>query len=207
MKNRRDQRWLLAFSLIELMAVTAIVTSIPAAQYAKAQQKAHQIECGSNLQQIGVSITAYQTGENKFPDAVFYPDKPFEDPKSICKILENSGAGIPKEMWICPAAPDSLKQRGMTFVYNDSFAGRQSLPNPSKAWLLIEVNCVSKKVPPPHPQGYNILFADGHVMATNRLPASITSKQQASLEQLRRDVEGHRLASLFLKDTPSSDAR
>jgi prepilin-type processing-associated H-X9-DG protein len=53
---------------------------------------------------------------------------------------------------------------------------------------MIEVNCVSNKVPPPHPAGYNILFADGHVVSSRQLPSSITSKQKASIEGLLRQA-------------------
>jgi len=198
MKRRipKHRKWQLAFSLTEMMAVTAIVTSIPAAQYSRAKQKATQLQCQQNLQQIGKAIVMYQMGEGKYPDAVFYPEKPFEDDKSIAKVLDDSGAGIPREMWKCPATPEALSKLGMTFIYNDKFAGRRSLPRPERAWLLIELNCVSTKVPPPHPQGYNILFADGHVITTKHLPPSITAKQKAQFERIRQRIEGQAMASL-----------
>jgi prepilin-type processing-associated H-X9-DG protein len=185
-----SHRWRLAFSLTEIMAVSAIVTSIPTAQYVRAKQKAEQIACVHNLQQIGKAILMHQMGEGRYPDAEFYPDAPFADEKSIAKILEDSGAGLPREIWVCPAAPPALAAKKLTFVFNDTFAGRTSLPNPEKAWLLIEVNCVSKRVPPPHPNGYNILFADGHVVTTKRLPQSITAKQQAAIQRLRKELPG-----------------
>jgi len=193
----KRRKWQLAFTLTEMMTVAAIVASIPAGHYAKAKQKAHQINCVSNLQQIGKAIVMYQMGEGKYPDAVFFPDDPFGDEKSIVKILADSGAGIPKEMWVCPSAPDAIKEKGLTFVYNDNFAGRRSLKKPSKAWLMIEVNCVSKKVPAPHSNGYNILFADGHVITSRRLPGSVTEKQQAAVEKLRHELHGGRLASCW----------
>ena len=105
------------------------------------------------------------------------------------KILEDSGSGIPRDMWVCPGVPSEIGQRGLTFVYNDTLGGRQSLPHPEKAWLLIEVNCVSKKVSHPHPTGYNILFADGHVITTRVLPPSIVEKQQACIEQAGRRLQ------------------
>lgn len=204
---RRRRKWQLAFSLTEMMAVTAIVTSIPAAQYSRAKQKATQLECQHNLEQIGKAILMYQMGEGKYPEAVFYPAKPFEDDKSIAKILDDSGAGIPREMWQCPAAPDALRKLGLTFIYNDKFAGRRSLPRPERAWLLIELNCVSAKVTPPHPQGYNILFADGHVVTTKHLPPSITAKQKAQLRRIRRGIDDQTLASVFsTEDRPNTEA-
>jgi len=206
-RHRRNKKWLLAFSLTELMAVSAIVTSIPAAQYARVKQKATQMECVSNMTQIGKSIVMYHMSEGKYPEAIFFPKKPFSDDRSIAKILADSGAGIPRQMWVCPAAPGIMKKRGISFIYNDKYAGRQSLPKPGKAWLMIEVNCVSAKVPPPHPQGYNILFADGRVITTKRLPKSITAKQQAAIEDLRQELESNRFSRFFGprddNDTPS----
>ena len=188
MKKTQNKRWLLAFSLTEVLAVSAIVTSLPTGAYMKVQQKAHETECKSNLQQIGVAIVAYQTGQNAYPKAAFFPKDPANGEDSIVKILADSDAGIPAQMWICPAAPEELAQKGLTFVYNDEFGGRASLPDPTRAWLMIEVNCVSNKVPPPHPAGYNILFADGHVVSSRQLPSSITSKQKASIEGLLRQA-------------------
>lgn len=186
---RKSKKLILAFTLTEIMAVSAIVASIPAGAYARVKGKATQMTCLNNMRQIGQSIMMYQTGEGKYPAASFFPDKPFEDDNSIVKILEDSGAGIPREMWICPSAPGKLRERGLTFIYNDAFAGRQSLPRPEKAWVLIEVNCVSKKIAPPHPDGYNIVFADGHVITSRSLPPSITSKQRAAIDRLHQNQD------------------
>ena len=204
----RSKRWILAFSLTELMAVSAIVTSIPAAQYARAKQKAVQMQCVNNLQEIGKSIIMYQMSEGHYAKAIFFPKKPFSDPSSIATILQESGAALPREMWVCPAAPAVLKKRGITFIYNDKFGGRSMLPKPEKAWLMIEVNCVSTKVPPPHPQGYNILFADGHVITSKRLPKSIKAKQQAAVEEIRRELErGGKLARFFGSDEDGTEEK
>lgn len=192
---RHSRRWILAFTLSEIMAVSAIVTSIPAGAYVRAKQKAIELQCKRNLQQIGQAIIMYEMGQGHYPDAKFFPEKPAKDPKSIMQIMKNAGAGLPKTMWICPAAPTQLSQKQLTFVYNDTFAGRTALREPSRAWLLIEVNCVSNKVPPPHPGGYNILFADGHVVTTRQLPTAITRKQRAAVESLRRELEGARHTS------------
>lgn len=192
----KRRRRLLGFSLTEVMAVSAIVTSIPTGAYVRAQQKAYQTKCVHNLQQIGQMIQMYYYSMGHYPKAAFYPDNPFESQDSLIRVMEQAGQRVPREMWVCPAAPEQLQKRGLTFIFNDNFAGRKSLPNPSKAWLMIEVNCVSKKVPPPHPGGYNILFADGHVITTKSLPRSITSKQRAALNHLFEDSgSGQRLAS------------
>jgi len=54
---------------------------------------------------------------------------------------------------------------------------------------MIEVNCVSKKALPPHPKGYNILFADGHIITSKRLPPSISKLQQAKIKKIQQELE------------------
>jgi hypothetical protein len=119
--------------------------------------------------------------EGKYPEAVFYPTDALNDPKSIVRVLEDAGYAVPRDMWICPGAPPELAARGLTFVYNEQCGGRATLKSPGKAWMLIEINCVSKSVPPPHPNGYNVLCADGQVITSQQLPPDLARMQQALL--------------------------
>ena len=162
------------FVLTELLAVAAIIASLPSSSYQRVKQKTYQTECTNNLRQIGQLLRMYELENGYYPKASFYPKKPGSGEDSIRVQL-----GGPEQLWICPALPDKLKEKGLTFVYNDAIAGKSTLKNPSKKWVLIEFNCVSKNSPHPHPGGYNILFADGHVINSKRLPRKITSKQQA----------------------------
>jgi prepilin-type processing-associated H-X9-DG protein len=195
-RSARRRRSVLAFSLVEVMVVSAIVTSIPAAQYARAKQKAYEVRCMSNLQQIGQMVTMFHDSEGKYPEAVFFPNDALNDPKSIIKVMEEAGYPVPREMWICPGAPPELAGKNCTFVYNDKCGGRAVLKAPDKAWLLVEVNCVSKSVPPPHPGGYNVLCADGHVVTTTQLPSDLLQLQQAALPGVAPATSG-RLARLL----------
>lgn len=190
------RKWILAFSMTEILAVSAIVTSIPAAQYARAKQKAYETKCSSNLRQVGQMIKMYQLSEGVFPKAVFYPNNAFNDENSIVKVLESSGYTIPREMWVCPSAPEALAKRGLTFVYNESLGGKMSVGNPAKTWVLVEINCVSKKVAEPHPGGYNFLLADGRVLTTKVLPPDLRKIQQAAIEKALRNSRGGWLATL-----------
>lgn len=194
--SSRRQRSMLGFSLVEIMVVSAIVTSIPAAQYARAKQKAYETRCMMNLQQIGQMVTMFHDSEGKYPEAVFYPNDALADPKSIVMVMESAGYAVPREMWICPGAPAELAAKNLTFVYNDKCGGRAVLKAPNKAWLLVEVNCVSKSVPPPHPGGYNVLCADGHVVTTTQLPSDLLQLQQAALPGVDAATSG-RLARLL----------
>ncbi len=181
---KRANRWIMAFSLTEVMAVSAIISALPASQYVRAKQLTVQTECVSNLQQVGQIILMYHMSEGKYPKAAFFPKNAKEAPDSIINVLAEAGQKVPDKMWICPAAPEEMQKLGLTFVYNDTIGGRSTLKSPDKAWLLIEMNCVSKSTPAPHPRGYNILFADGHVITSEELPPSITAKQQSQLREL-----------------------
>ncbi len=177
------KRWIRRnFTLTELLMVTAIVTSVPTGAYLRAKQKALEIECMNNMRQVGTAIVAYHLGNGEYPNAAFFPENPRTDENSIRVILADE---IPGERpWICPAMPDELKARGLTWVYNDTLAGQDSVRDPARTWILIEFTCVSAKVPAAHPGGFNIVYADGHVETARTLPEDITKSQQAMLQRL-----------------------
>ncbi|OGV59394.1 MAG: hypothetical protein A2X45_22220 [Lentisphaerae bacterium GWF2_50_93] len=177
------------FTLTELLLVTAIVTSIPAGTYLKVKQKAVEIDCLNNMRQVGTSIVAFHLSNGEYPKAAFFPEKPKTDKNSIRVILGDELGG--DKIWICPAMPDALKDKGLTWVYNDTLAGKSTVKDPEKTWILIEFTCVSKKTPSAHPGGYNIVYADGHVATSKILPEDITKNQQAMLDEL---MKGHQLA-------------
>ncbi len=166
-KNNSRRR---LFSLVELVAVAAIVSGMPLGSYQRAQQKAVQTECVHNLSQLGQLLRMYVLENGHYPDAAFFPGDTVKGANSIRKLL-----GGPSQLWTCSALPEQLRKQGLTFVYNSEIAGKSSLKNPQKKWVLIEMTCVTNNVPPPHPNGYNILFADGHVITTKRLPNKVTA--------------------------------
>jgi len=177
------RRWIRRnFTLTEVLVVTAIVTSVPTGAYLRAKQKAHEIECLNNMRQVGAAIVAYHLGNGEYPSAAFYPENPRSDENSIRVVLADEIPG--DRPWICPAMPDELKARGLTWVYNDTLAGKPSVRDPARTWILIEFTCVSAKVPSAHPGGFNIVYADGHVETSRALPEDITQNQQAMLWRL-----------------------
>ena len=152
------------FTITELLVVTTIMSSIPMSSYLGAKNKAKQIQCTNQLRQIGMAVRMFEMSEGSYPDAKFYPDpdKVLEDPKSIAVILKPYGGA--KDLFICPTAPPALKERGLTYIWNDELSGKSSsyVSNPSVTWMVMDMTAAHDGVSS-HMGGYNILYADGHV--------------------------------------------
>jgi len=179
----RKRLWL-GFSVTEVLAVVTMISTVPMGAYVRAKEKGAETECASNLRQIGQLLQIYVNENGEYPKAAFFPKDVKNGPDSLVTLLPD----VPKEMWVCPSLPDALKEKGLTFVYNDALGGKKGFSDPSKKWVMIEINCVSASSPAPHPSGYNVLFADGHVITTRRLPSKISETQQARLDELQREL-------------------
>ncbi len=182
--RKRRTKVISRFTLTEILVVSAIVASIPTGAYVRAKQKAAEIECLNNMRQVGIAINAFQISNGEYPKAAFFPENPKKDANSIRVILGDDLKS--DKVWVCPGMPEALREKGLTWVYNDTLAGKATVKDPSKTWMLIEFSCVSKKVPSAHPGGYNIVFADGHVETCKILPEDILKNQQAIIERLAR---------------------
>lgn len=170
------------FTLTEILAVAAIISSVPMTAYVRAKQKATETECMNNMRQVGMAITSYQLSNGGYPKAAFYPDKPKTDENSIRVVLADEINN--EKVWICPSMPDKLQEKGLTWVYNDTLGGKAAVDDPVNTWILIEFSCVCKDAPHPHPGGFNIVYADGHVKTTREIPKDITASQQEALNRL-----------------------
>ena len=171
--KRRKRRRILGFTLTEIAVVATLVSSVPAASYVRVKRKADQTTCVNQLKQIGMSLQSYQMSHDKYPDSAFYP-KSHDHKRSI--VSELKGEGAIQKLFVCPSLPDKLKEKKITFVYNDSVSGKRRVP--ANTWVLIEMTCVSKNSPLPHPNGYNILYADGSVKTVRDLPADLKKLQK-----------------------------
>ena len=76
----------------------------------------------------------------------------------------------------------AIQQRGICYIYNDKLGGKSAdtLPDPSRVWLLMDMNVVTGEVPPAHNGGCYVLFVDGHV---KWYPASQLPKFQVQTGQ------------------------
>ena len=166
----RARRGTLAFTLIEVMAASAIMTSLHSqGGYHYAITRAHETKGVHNLKQIHMLLYAQSMGDG-LPKAAFYPKgDPKKDPKSILRLLQ----GAQSELFVSPFAPEGLKRKGLSFAWNDTVNGKDLSLLPKKTWLLIDLAAfiVDEKVP--KPQRYLVLYADGTAMAVRELPADI----------------------------------
>ncbi len=177
-------------TITELLLVTVIVTGVPSGAYVKVKNKAHAIDCQSRMRQISLALMDYVFEKDRLPQAAFYPENPAVDKDSIRVILKPHGGS--DKLFVCPAAPKGLQEKGLTFLWNDRFNGKrqESVPEAGKKWLMVEINAIReisleemgknrpsddvlsklKRIPAAHPGGYNVLYVDGHVAAAEKLP-------------------------------------
>lgn len=155
------------FTTVEVLVVTGILTALAGQEnsFQNVTNKAYQTSCFNQLRQIGMAFTMMANNDEPLPQAWFYPpDKhPYREQYNIVNIMARQG--VPKQMFICPSAPDELKERGCTYVYNDRLSNRNldNVDNPSETWLMMDVNGVTDQCPPAHNGGCNVLYCDGHV--------------------------------------------
>lgn len=172
MNKIRRRRGSLAFGLIEVLAVSAIMTSMNSSQmggFQYALDKAKEVQGTENLRQIYLLLMAQTTSE-PLPSAVFYPkDDPTKDPKSIMNLLQGS---VP-QLFVSPFAPEAMKKKGLTYAWNDAVNGKDMSQLPKDTWLLIDMAAFIADPNVPSPHRYLLLYADGRALAVVDLPPDI----------------------------------
>ena len=152
--------------MAEVLAVTGILTGLGGGAFVNVTEMAHRTACQQHLKQIGLALQMRTMVGDPLPRAWFYPPDPPHQNRAkfhLANIL--AAEGVPRSMFICPSAPQQIQKRGICYVYNDVLGGKDpdGLSNPSRTWLLMDINVVSDQVPPAHNGGCNVLFADYHV--------------------------------------------
>ncbi|MGO8703896.1 MAG: type II secretion system protein [Candidatus Brocadiia bacterium] len=176
----------LAFGLIEVMMVSAIMTSMNSQSggFRYALNAAHEAQGRENLRQIYMLLVAQTTSE-PLPDAAFYPKgDPVKDPKSIMNLVQGAVPGL----FVSPFAPEALKAKGLTFAWNDAVNGRDISNLPKDTWLLIDMAAFIADPGVPAPARYLLLYADGRAMAVPSLPSDI----QKVVQQARARIQAEK---------------
>jgi len=176
----------LAFGLIEVMMVSAIMTTLNSQMggFRYALDAAKETQGRENLRQIYMLLVA-QTTTEPLPDAVFYPKgDPAKDPKSIMNLIQGAVPGL----FVSPFAPEELKKKGLTFAWNDAVNGRDISNLPKDTWLLIDLAAFIADPRVPSPRRYLLLYADGRALAVTNLPSDI----QTAVQQARAKIEAEK---------------
>ncbi|MFW6156293.1 MAG: prepilin-type N-terminal cleavage/methylation domain-containing protein [Armatimonadota bacterium] len=155
----------LGFTAVEVLAVAGILTGLGGNAFVGSTSKAHQTACQQHLRQIGMAVQMRTMTGEPLPRAWFYPPDPPHRTRNQYHLANVMSSEVPSQMFICPASPQAIQQRGISYVYNDQLGGKvpDQIPNPAGTWLMMDINVVSDEVPPAHNGGCNVLFVDGHV--------------------------------------------
>jgi len=170
MLRSRTRRRPTGFTLIEVLAVTGLMASLHSGgNYQYALSKAREIKGVNSLKQLHL-LLQMQCITGTLPKAALYPKSdPRKDPKSIMRLIQ----GAPPQMFISPFAPEPLRQKGLTFAWNDAVNGKRLSSLPRNTWLLIDLAAFIADPKVPKPRKYLILYANGKAMAVSSLPPDI----------------------------------
>lgn len=169
---KADRQSSKGFTLIEMLVVMAIILILSLFLYPaalSALRKGQQVQCLSNLRQIGIAFQMYSLdGNQEFPYAKrhAYADDPDSLVSRLSSYIDN------QKVWLCPSTEGVFRnQFQLSYVYNIkenlidpiNLIGRPAALS-SATWVLIDARRPGQ--PQPH-FGYfaNVLWGDGRAEA------------------------------------------
>ena len=183
MLRPKSRRKSLGFTLLEVLAVTSIMSGLNSqSNFQYAINQANQVKGLSNLRQIYLLLQV-QCISGALPRATFFPEgDPKKDPKSITRLI----SGAPPQLFVSPFAPPALQDKGLSFAWNTALNGKTLDTVPRTTWVLIDVTAFIADPDLPKPTKYLILYADGRAEAVAQPPGDIVEavkKAQAKKAQ------------------------
>jgi len=184
MFTSRTRRRQAGFTLIEVLAVTGLMAGLHSqGNYQYAISKANEIKGLSNLRQLHL-LLRMQCISGGLPRAAFYPKgDPKKDPKSIVRLVP----GAPPQLFISPFAPEPLRQKGLTYAWNDKVNGRGIDAVPGNTWLMIDLAAFIADPNLPKPRKYLVLYANGKAEAVVNPPPDILKAVRAARAKGRKN--------------------
>lgn len=153
-----------AWSLLELLVVVGIIAllvglMLPAVQAVR--QSANQIQCASNLRQIGLAFQMYRDNhQGQFPVAARVPSVTPHLP-GLGQVLEQYTEG--RRIFRCPSDQTYFLTEGLSYEYAGELRSGVTLEflqaqgrSSTRIWMLHDFEAV-------HSGNRNFLYADGHV--------------------------------------------
>lgn len=206
MLRARSRRKPLGVTLIEVMAVTAIMGGLQSQSAGNLRYgitKAREIQGISNLRQIHM-ILMMQSMTGRLPNAALYPKgDPRTDPKSIMRLMRD----VPAPMWVSPFAPEPLRKKGLTFAWNSAVNGKSLDAMPGNTWLLMDLAAfiADPKVNKPHK--YLILYANGRSEAVANVPPDVERAVKAAKAKLTGKSPGAKPKTKRKTESPKPPTR
>lgn len=168
------------FTLIELLVVIAIIAILAAILFpvfARAREKARQASCQSNFKQIGIAIQMYAQDYDEAMPREFYQAAgklPWEwcNTGQYTNIQDYLTSYIKNtQVWLCPSTTRTVE--GCT-AWNQHLNGKKlaAIINVSGVvmdldatweWMSTGTTAEGNRVDSRHNEGFNALYADGHV--------------------------------------------
>lgn len=195
-RKSQDQRQVLIVVLIVggllMFLILPILAAIMFPVFAKSREKARQSSCLSNLKQLNMAMVMYaQEYDERFP-----PKPRSQAPQR----LENGRSAVERgldmardyppgdwrwdtfhelrndELYVCPTTRSAYSYQCNPALYDLS---QKDVWEPGRVIQLYDNGLLDRSSPPPHNQGYNAGFVDGHCLWTQDTQRFLTAPSPA----------------------------